>query len=80
MLLDKANAVIRIFQARNIRTAGVLNAVLYAVVFSNAEKNDMTLEELKKIVEDFYKGMLPEWAGQLGNDFPDGIDDILDSW
>jgi hypothetical protein len=51
----------------------------WAVVAGDTEKAGFSLDEVKKIIEDFFNGKAPEWAENVERvDFPDGIDDILD--
>jgi hypothetical protein len=43
------------------------------------DRHGYSLEEVKAVVEAFFGGTLPGWAGDDANEvhFPDGIDDIL---
>ena len=54
----------------------------WGVIFSGSEKRGLNTDDLKKIIADFYDNKVPNWAVDADrNDFPDGIDDILDdSW
>jgi hypothetical protein len=51
----------------------------WGIIFSTAEKSGFSDDEMKSIVQDYYNGKIPDWVqGQVKNDFPDGIDDILE--
>jgi hypothetical protein len=53
----------------------------WGVISSDVEKRNINAETLKEIVQNFCEGKLPDWFGKPRNDFPDGIDDILEnSW
>ena len=51
----------------------------WGVIVGTTEQKEVSTDELKKIIQAFYNGQFPNWGKNFDrNDFPDGIDEILE--
>jgi len=51
----------------------------WGAIIGNSERKGISTDGLKKIIQDFYNGIFPDWSVNYDrNDFPDGIDEIME--